>query len=338
MRIVICGGGGLGHTCTSVLSNVKNVAVDLLTNHPESWSHDIRVNTPDKGVITGHLERISSQAEEVIPDADLILFCLPAFLVEETILRIKPFLNSRTIVGSIFGSTGFFIYAHKHLPSYTSLFAFQRVPFISRIVKYGLEANLLGYRDKLIVAMENMKDKKRFIQQLEYYFGEPVVLCDHFYEVTLSNSNPILHTGRLFTMWKDWNGTPYERCSLFYREWTIDASQLDIEMDKEFFHLLEALHVKTTYIETLLDHYESTDAESMTAKLRDIPSLSTILSPMKQTEKGWIPDVGSRYFTEDFSFGLRFILETAKENGIEMPYIEMVYQWGTEMIQKHFST
>ena len=332
MRIVICGGGGLGHTCAGVLSNREGIIVDMLTNRPEKWNHSFKVNTPDKGTIIGKLDRISAKPEDLIPAADIVFFCLPAFLVEETIIKIKPFLNANTIVGAVFGCTGFFLFAHKHLPSTAKLFALQRVPYVSRVVEYGKEANLLGYRDKLIMAVENVDDREDFRQFVENGFGEPVELCESFYEVTLSNSNPILHTGRLYTMWKDWNGKPYDRCSLFYKEWTIEASQLEVEMDKEFFALLKKLNVGTKHIESLLEHYEATDAEGMTNKLHNIESLSTILSPMKQVEGGWIPDFKSRYFTEDFPFGLNTLYQLAMENGILCPNIEKVYIWGEQVI------
>lgn len=328
MRICICGGGGLGHTCAGVLSNKENVTVDLLTNRPDQWNHRYVVNLPDGKPLIGKLDTITDNPEKVIPQADIVFFCLPAFRVETEILRIKPYLRVDTLVGAVFGCTGFFIFAHKHLPAEAKLFALQRVPYISRVVEYGKEANLLGYRDQLIMAVENVDDKEYFRMQVETLFGEKTVLADSFYEVTLSNSNPILHTGRLYTMWKDWDGTPYDRCSLFYHEWTNEASELEIEMDKEFFSLLKKLNVNTKHISTLLEHYESSNAEQMTAKLHSIDSLSTILSPMKQISGRWVPDFKSRYFTEDFPFGLRSIYELAVDNNIYCPHIEKVYKWG----------
>lgn len=104
-------------------------------------------------------------------------------------------------------------------------------------MEYGKEAGLPGYHDCLIMATENIQDVKGFSLFIEKLFEEKVKLVDSFYEVTLSNSNPILHTGRIYSMWKDWDGTPYDRCSLFYKEWTLEASELEIEMDKEFYHL-----------------------------------------------------------------------------------------------------
>ena len=334
MRICICGGGGLGHTCAGVLSNRNGIAVDLLTNRPDKWSHEYKVNLPDRRIITGKLSIISNKPEEVIPQADMVLLCLPAFRVEDEILKIKPYLRKDSIVGAVFGCTGFFLFAHKYLPSYAKLFALQRVPFISRVVEYGKEANLLGYRDQLIMAVENVDDRESFRELVESFFGEKTELADSFYEVTLSNSNPILHTGRLYTMWKDWDGTPFDKCSFFYHDWTNEASELEIKMDKEFFALLKKLNVSTKHIATLLEHYESTNAEQMTAKLQSINSLSTILSPMKQVEGGWAPNFESRYFTEDFPFGLKNIYELAKENNIDCPNIERVYSWGIERLSE----
>lgn len=334
MRICICGGGGLGHTCAGVLSSRSGITVDLLTNRPDKWSHVYTVNLPEGGVITGRLDTISKKPEDVIPTADLVFLCLPAFLVEDEILKIKPFLNKETIVGAVFGCTGFFLFAHQLLPSNTKLFALQRVPYVSRVVMYGKEVNLLGYRDKLIMAVENVDDRETFRKFIEDSFGETTELADSFYEVTLSNSNPILHTGRLYSMWKYWDGTPFDRCSLFYHEWTNEASELEIQMDKEFFSLLNRLNVSTKHVETLLEHYESENAEQMTKKLHSIKSLSTILSPMKQVEGGWAPDFGSRYFTEDFPFGLKTIYDLAKMNNVKVPYIEKVLKWGLEQIDR----
>ena len=290
------------------------------------------VNIPDGQPLIGRLDTITNIPEEVIPQADIVFLCLPAFRVENEIIRLKPYLRKETIVGAVFGCTGFFLFAHKHLHTYTKLFALQRVPYVSRVVEYGKKANLLGYRDKLIMAVENVDDKESFRKQVEDLFGEETELADSFYEVTLSNSNPILHTGRLYTMWKDWDGTPFDKCSLFYHEWTNEASELEIEMDKEFFALLEKLNVSTKHIATLLEHYESTNAEQMTDKLRSIESLSSILSPMKQVDGGWGPDFESRYFTEDFPFGLKNIYDLAIQKDINCPNIKMVFEWGFEKI------
>lgn len=331
MVITVFGGGGLGHTCAGMLSQHSDVRVNMLTSKVDLWHKTFDLNTPN-GVLKGRLNCIADKAEDVIPQSDMVLLCLPAFMVEKAIVAIKPWLSVRTLVGTVVSSSGFFLFCHKLLSQNIPLFGFQRVPYISRIVEYGRSANLLGFRDELIVATENIADKEDFAGLCQKLFAEKVRFADSFYEVTLSNSNPILHTGRLYTMWKNWDGKPVSRCPLFYKEWTKEASEIEIKMDEEFFALLHALHVKTDNIDTLLEHYEARNAEEMTKKLQSIQALSAIQSPMKKTDEGWVPDFGSRYFTEDFPFGLKAIHDLAHRENVSCPYIDQVYQWGMSRI------
>lgn len=318
-----------------MLSQQVDVRVNMLSHHPEEWQREFVVRLPDgESCITGRLNKISSRPEDVVPGSDIVLLCLPAFCVEDEIKSIGPWLRVDAALGSVISSSGFFLFCHKHLPLSTKLFGFQRVPYISRIVERGKLANLLGFRDELIMAIENIADVAAFRSLTERLFSEKVRMVDSFYEVTLSNSNPILHTGRLYAMWKDWDGQPYDRCPLFYKEWTDEASAIEIEMDREFFALLKALNVETSNIDTLLCHYEASDAAGMTRKLQSIPSFATIPSPMRQTAEGWVPDFESRYFTEDFPYGLHFIWELAHKNNVSCPTIDKVYAWGAKMIQQ----
>ncbi len=327
MKICICGGGNLGHVCAGFLAN-RGHRVSILTTKPERWNDELEIVAPD-GIITGKLQRISSKPEEVIPQAEMVLVCLPGFAIHDELVKITPFLSKETIVGSVVSSTGFFFEALKVLPSDIPLFGFQRVPFISRIIDYGKKAELKGYKETLHVAIENTLEKESIRKQLEKLFEKPVSLADNFYEVSLSNSNPLLHPARLYTMWKDWHyGIVYPRNPQFYAEWTLEASTLLIKMDDEFQQLLKALGLKPDCIPTILDYYESTDAVSLTQKLHDIKAFQGILSPMKEIKDGWVPDFSSRYFTEDFPYGMRFIVETAHEQSVTIPTIEEVYQWG----------
>ena len=54
---------------------------------------------------------------------------------------------------------------------------------------------------------------------------------------------------------------------------------------------------------------------------------------MKQSPAGWVPDFGSRYFTEDFPFGLRFIRDLAHTHRVSTPTIDRVYEWGLSVAQ-----
>ncbi len=337
-NICICGGGSLGIVCAGVFLS-QGITVSMLTGHPDRWSRDVRVYDPDGKLFSGELSLISSSAESVIPQADIVLLCVPGYLIEPTLRNIRPYLRPETIVGSIVGSTGFFFAAHRILDPGNTLFAFQRVPFIARQRLYGAVGDLLGYKSSLNVAIENCSEPEKLAFTLSQLFMTPVNLLGNYYEASLTNSNPILHTGRLYSMWKDYDGTPFPEQGRFYAEWTDEASEILLKMDSEFMELLDTLNIRRGVIPSLLEYYESSDAASLTEKLRSITAFKSILSPMIRVEDGWIPDFGSRYFTEDFPFGLRIIKELAEENRVATPMIDKVYKWGMSKVpsaEKHF--
>lgn len=327
MRVCICGGGSLGHVCAGVISSNNDVTLNMLSGHPEAWRHVVTAIDPDGKEYVGKLNCVSNDPSKVCAGQDMILLCLPGYLIEKTLNDIKPYIGEAA-VGTVVSSTGFFFFAHDVLGKSARLFGFQRVPFIARVKEYGKSANLLGYKSHLMIAAENIKQPEAFVKKLAELFMTPTSLLDSFYEAALTNSNPILHTGRLFTMFHGRENEVFDHNILFYKEWTDDASQKLIEMDKEFFKLLELLKVHS--IPTLLDYYDSFDAVSLTSKISSIPAFQTIASPMKQVECGWVADYHSRYFTEDFPYGLRFIKQLAHLYCISTPVIDEVYDWGID--------
>lgn len=327
-KICICGGGNLGHVCAGFLSAQHDVEVNLLTTHPDLWNSTIEVDDPNGRVFHGHLSCISSVPTEVLSDVDIVLLCLPGYAIRPTLERIAPCISNHVWVGSVVSSTGFFFEAMKILPK-NPLFGFQRVPFISRITEYGRRAALKGYKKTLSVAVEQTMDKHLIRQKLQSLFAVPIILLDSYYEASLSNSNPLLHPSRLYTMWKDWHpGVVYKKNSFFYSDWTLEASELLLQMDDEFQALLKALNIREGAIPTILDYYECSDAKSLTQKFHDIPAFKGILSPMIQTPDGFVPDFHSRYFTEDFPYGMRYIVELACKYNIDIPVIKTIFDWG----------
>ena len=330
LNICICGGGNLGHVMAGYLSAQGIHRVNVLTGHPEKWSTSLKINVNNlcgNKTLRGELNIVTSSAEQVIPDADLVFICLPGPHIKSMLEKIKPYLKKNTIVGSIVSNTGFFFHAHEVIGS-QAIFGFQRVPFISRIVEYGKEADLLGTKKSLSVCTEN-GNGNAIRMTIEHLLHTPVKLLGNFYEVSLSNSNPLLHPARLYSMWRDWNPTvEYERIPLFYAEWDDIASQLLIDMDNELQSLLRLLPVDPNSVPSILDYYESVDATTLTQKIRSIPAFKTIMSPMIKTEcNGYVPDLKSRYFTEDFECGTFYIRDTARLKGVETPVINRVCEW-----------
>ena len=335
-NICICGGGSLGHTIAGFVATKEDYNVSVLTRHPEKWSHVIDVIDLDGHRYHGELLCVTDTPSIVVPDADILLLCLPGYAIKNVLQQISPYLRNTTFVGSVVSSTGFFFMAAQHLPIDIPVFGLQRVPFIARTKEYGKSACLLGYKPSLSVAIENTSnDKKReLVLLLERIFQIPVKLLSSHYEVSLTNSNPLLHTSRIYTLWKDWKpGIKYHSCPSFYADWTIEAAHYYIEMDREFQALLKLLPVADGAIPNVLDYYESHDEQSLRDKLASIPAFKNIMAPMiGNDDDGYEPDFKSRYFTEDFPYGLNSIVKVAREKNFSTPVIDEVYGWGMEMI------
>ena len=296
------------------------------------------IEAPADTTFVGHLSGLYSDAQPAVSDADIVLLCLPGYAIRETLLQIREYLRPDAAVGSVVSSTGFFFEAMELLPSSQTLFGFQRVPFISRIVDYGHKARLMGYKESLNLAVEHSDQPESLSHVLADMLQTPIHLLGSYYEASLSNSNPLLHPSRLYSLWKDWHeGVTYDHIPLFYEEWTEEAARLYIEMDNELQALLEQLPVRKGSIATVLDYYESTDATSLARKLQSIEAFKGILSPMKETEDGYVPDFHSRYFTEDFPYGLAIVHRLTHEKGVPSPTIDMIYDWGMKWVNGYWS-
>ena len=331
-RICICGGGSLGHVIAGYLSAKKELEVNIRTQRPQLWKHELQISTPEGDTLCGKLNTVSDKPEEALHEVDIVLLCLPGYAIKSELLKIKPYVNERTYVGTVFSSTGFFFEALEILDNDVPLWGFQRVPFIARTNVYGESAHLLGYKTSHNIAVEHCEDKERFRSQIEKLFDAPVHLLNNYYEASFTHSNPILHPSRLYTLFKDWNkNVYYDHQFLFYEEWTNEASELLITLDKELFSVLAKLPVAPDFLMPILPYYESTDAESLTRKIRSINGFKGITTPMIFSEKGWQPDLNSRYFREDFMHGLRYIHQEAHNLGIEVPMMNKVYNWGVEV-------
>lgn len=338
MNVCVCGGGNLGHVVAGFLAARTCVgAVSVLTNRPEKWSRQITVTDSETGsVTTSSISSVSSDPSEVIPLADVVILTLPSYCMADEMKRVKPFLKKEAYVGGIFSSTGFFFEGLKIFGHDVRMWGFQRVPFIARLKEYGRSAELLGHKSLLKIAVENCEDeaKHRFRAWVEEAFATPTELLGGYLEASISNSNPLLHTARLYTLCRSlgkgvWSG----KVPLFYEDWTIEAAQLYIDMDEELFALIDKLPVDKDFLQRVLPYYESTDAASLCSKISSIASFKGITTPaVEVSAKCFRPDFKHRYFVEDFGYGLRYIWQLAQEYNVGTPNINKVYEWGRACI------
>lgn len=336
MKICICGGGSLGHVIAGRLAH-EGREVTILTQHPERWCGTLQVDDCRGNLFCGKPACITRRAEEAVPQADIVLLCLPGFAIEEELRLIAPHLSATACVGSVVCSTGFFFAARRVLGAGARLFGLQRAPYIARVGTYGQSAHLLGYKKELQAAFVHVENSEALRQTLAELFGTPVRRLGHFLEASLTNSNPLLHPARLYGLFGQWKpGTVYNEIPGFYSDWDDASSALLTACDEEFQAMLAALPVHLTPIPRLLDYYESPTPAALTRKIRSISAFQEIKAPMKAVEGGYVPDFTNRYFTEDFPFGLLIIRSIAELTGTPAPHIDCVLEWGQGMTNKEY--
>lgn len=338
LTLCICGGGSLG-TVIAGIATSKGYEVNILTGHPESWNHNIMVEDRAGKKYEGRIALISSEADKVIPQSDIVLCCLPGSVIYGQLLKIKPYLSEDTVVGCIFSCTGFFVSAISALGAEFKLFGFQRVPFIARVKEYGNSATLLDYRKMLNIAFWNVsqEEQKFYVDKLSDMLCTPINVMEHALQATLTNSNPILHPTRLYSLFKDFDiKHPFTYIPRFYEDWTEESSKVLIACDGEFQAMLCKLGLESQYTTPLLEYYESSDAESLTRKIISIKSLQGLMAPMIACDGGYAPDWNNRYFTEDIPYGMLLIKYICQLNNVPTPNIDKIITWYQKQVGKNY--
>ena len=115
----------------------------------------------------------------------------------------------------------------------------------------------------------------------------------------------------------------------FYGEWNNYSSENLICMDKELDNIVSTIQgVDVSQYKSICEHYESFDIEAMTKKITSIKAFKDILSPLIMTEdKMYKIDSKSRYFEEDFLFGLLILKSFAEILNVDTPYMNKVLNW-----------
>jgi len=340
MVIGICGGGNIAHSLIGLLGSDSSNEIRLLTRKPNEWQKQIRVVNREGQDLQGKLAIVSDDASQVIPECELIILALPSQARESVIKQIAPFVSENTWIGSFPGMGNFEFICHKYLPLKEKdirVFASQRVPCIARVSNYGEEVVMTSKKDSMAVATLDPLLVNQIADLLAPILDMQIIPLNNFLEVTLSTSNPILHPARMYALFKDFKeGEAWTNNPTFYESWDMESSEVLIKMDKEVHSLISKIPFDLSGIKPLLEHYDSTNAEELTHKLNSIQAFKGLLSPMKETNKGFVPDLESRYFIEDISYGLILIKDIAELFSVSTPTIDSVIYWTQNLLKKDY--
>ena len=327
-QIAVIGGGNIGTQFACVCA-AKGYTVNVCSSKPELYDGELEVIDEFDYVTRGEISLVTSSIERAIKDCQIVFVAHPAFRLKEVADEMLPYVNEDMNICVLPGTGGAEFAFRECMKVGATLFGLQRVPTVARLEQYGKRVRCEGLRSELFLASipsNKAEDLAVFMSDL---WGIPCTALPNYLSVTLTPSNPILHTTRLRTLFADYvEGKVYDRNPLFYGEWSDASSELLIACDGELQEMLKIMDKLDLHdVRSLKLHYESDTVEAMTKKLSSIKSLHNLASPMKQVEGGWIPDFKSRYFTADFPYGLAIIEELAAVLKYDAPNIKDTMDW-----------
>lgn len=329
MKITIVGGGNIG-TQFAVHCAEKGNDVIIYTSNPRIFKNHLR--TVDENGITTHegdIRCATDHAETAFSDRDLILITYPANYMKLAADLMMPYVSDKTIIGAVPGNGGSECVFRHFIEKGNTFFLIERVPAIARLVEKGSTVRSTGYRKELHLAALPRSEGSRCSEIISSLFDMDCVTIPYILNMTMTPSNPILHTTRLKNIFGDYKpGVIYSRIPLFYEEWNDASSELLLACDDEVQAICKALpehHLEN--VKSLRDHYESQTIEQMTAKISGISAFKGIGTPSIKVGDGFVPDLHSRYFTADFSYGLSIIQQIAEFAGVDTPFINETAKW-----------
>ncbi len=328
MKVTVVGGGNVG-TQLAVHSASKGYTTIIYTPKANKFDKRLRIINEEGQLFLEGDVIATDDLNKAFSDADVVFITLPAPLINDMAKKMKPYLKKNVYIGIAPGTGGGECAFKDIIDKGAVVFGLQRVPSVARLIEYGKTVKASGYRSELyLAAIPNMYTQS-CCDIVSEMLNMPCRPLPNYLNVTLTPSNPILHTTRLKSIFWDYTeGKFYDKVPLFYEEWSEEASEDLIKCDEEVQNICNALvDFDLKNVKSLKLHYESNTVSEMTQKLCSIKSLKGIKTPSVKVGEKYLPDFSSRYFTADFPYGLEIIVQIAKFADVNVPNCERVLQW-----------
>jgi len=363
-------GGNSAHVLIPFLS-ASGHTVNLMTRRPQAWSKVItcelqrpskkkemvtygNVNHPSADIIQavkGSCEKISSNPADVIPDADVIVLCMPVHQYRDALNRLAPYIDrtkKEVFVGTVYGQAGFNWMVHEVERNYRLenivAFAIGLIPWICRTMKYGELGVNYGSKVTNVAAVT---PSNKFDRLKEIFFdditvrwhgkGEFYQACS-FLSLTLSVDNQIIHPCRCYGLWKRYGGkwATEDEIPFFYKDFDDVSAEFIRLLDADYSSVRNA--VRKAFPERdfkyMLDYLtlERVTHNSKHANIKDSfknsEQLALIKTPTMKLDDGTYglnPD--HRFFTDDIPYGVLIARWVGQELGVATPFIDEIIEW-----------
>eukprot|EP00049_Salpingoeca_infusionum_P003309 m.65442 g.65442 ORF g.65442 m.65442 type:complete len:420 (+) comp12056_c0_seq4:339-1598(+) len=365
---LLCPGGNAAHVLTgrvsallaekydvTLLTSFGTEAQDLNTAIKAHEGIEVSHTWPEQpSPLKGKPAAVVSDPSLCIPDADIILFLLPAFAHESYLQAFKPHLGKKDVLlGTMPCQGGFDICVHSVLPDLmdkVSLFGLETLPWACRISKPGQVVEVLGTKKEVDMCVEPTSRSEEIRDVCQELIGPTpsLHLTGSFLGLTLMNINSVWHPTITFGRFRGWDGvTPFEEPPLFYEgvdDFTADMlcnisteiQEVKHKINEEYpdIDLSAVVHV-TDWIKRAYQGQIS-DTTSLGSCIRTNSAYKGLTHAMKKVEGGYVPNFDYRYTSEDIPMGLVVTRGIAQLCDVPTPHLDKVLNWFEEHVPKSF--
>lgn len=343
--VCIVGAGNEGHYHAAFIGRFDDIKVNILTSKPEGFCEYIESLNVQSGVITrGKINQVSSIVDDVIPESDLIIFAVPSNVYQLYLPQIYSVITEGTILGFVPGTGGVeFMVRDYIVKKHCPIFGSQRVPSGTKVDIRGKRVNALDQRRDIRIASIPSSINSDVCKFYGEVFDIKTIQLPNYLAVTFTPSNPILHTSRLYGLFHDYTpGQEWDHMLSFYKEWSDLSSEVLLGCNSELQQCCKLLsEFDLSGVASLVDHYEiygmsgNSDVERMTNKIRSLIYMKDN-APMRQIENGnYVPNLSTRYFTEDFPYGLAILRDFCDVCNVKTPFMDKVLGWFDHICDAH---
>lgn len=328
MKITIIGGGNLGTLMGATFAHKGNEVI-IHTSKPEKFNREIDVYANDEKLLfTGKIVKATNDWKEAIEGAELIWVVVPPQMFIETAKAMESYIEEGQMVGLVPGAGAAEFAFVPLIQKGIKFFGLARVPSIARLREYGRSVYMLGPAPELLIGSIPAKNAKDICEAIQPLFEIKCRPVANYLSVAFTPSNPVLHTSRIYAMFKDYvPGNVYPTNELFYEEWTIDGAEVLLNCSDELQQLCKAIPMDMRDVESMQCRHNIRTPEELAARICSLDRLKGLYSPVIKTERGYVPDFDSRYFASDFSYGIKIMIETADLFDVNTPTMDKIWKW-----------
>jgi hypothetical protein len=368
IRVCICGGGNGSHVAAGYIGTKPGFIVSVLTRQPQKWQEGIdeqggiavwcRKNAETEMTkVIGKIDKVSSNPADVAPEADVFILGGPAHANPPLLQQIAPYVKKGAFVGALYAQGGFdwaakqAIGAQRIKDLNITLFGLQFIPWICRALVYGKECKMIGPKKLLYAAASPIERVSTVTKLVEQLFDIPCAPIPNFMCLTMVPSNQIIHPGRYYGIFKDWDGKKtYDATSipLLYEQLDDFSAQQLQDLSDELQKVRKALEAKYPQLdlsgvkdlgERIVEHYGTDVADKSSLKniFNTNRGYATVKTPVVDAGNGQvIPNVNCRFFTEDIPFGLMILRNIGELAGVETPVFDKFIIWHQNLMGKEY--